>query len=212
VTFGPPQDVARRATFRAMTTEGTATLPASDTATDDGALHCYRHPDRETWVRCGRCDRPICTKCAMQGPVGFRCRDCGKPVIDPLTSMKPRQVVLGGLVSVAAATLGGVIAMQLGFWAIFVGFFAGGLVADVVMRVTGYKRGPVMVTILLGGIALGALIAVGLSYGMFIAAFMPIAGEEPIDYPFVAYLLSQAPWAIVYAGAAMAGAWGRLRF
>ena len=68
MTFGPPQGFARRARFRAMTTEGTATLPAADTATDDdGALHCYRHPDRETWVRCGRCDRPICTKCAMQG-------------------------------------------------------------------------------------------------------------------------------------------------
>ena len=196
-----------------MTTEGTAPALATeavDDAADDGTLHCYRHPDRETWVRCGRCDRPICTKCAMQGPVGFRCRDCGKPVNDPLTSMKPHQVVLGSLVSVGAGVLGGLIGLQLGFLAIVVGFFAGGITADLVMRVTGYKRGPVMATILLGGIALGTLIAFGLSYGM-LASFAPIAGEEPIDFPFMAYLVQQAPWAIVYAGAAMAGAWGRLR-
>jgi ABC-type amino acid transport system permease subunit len=147
-----------------MTTEGTATLPAAEPAADDdGTLHCYRHPDRETWVRCGRCDRPICTKCAMQGPVGFRCRDCGKPVNDPLTSMKPHQVALGSLVSIGASVLGGLIGLQLGFLAIFVGFFAGGLTADLVMRVTGYKRGPVMATILLGGIALT------LSYTAYVA-------------------------------------------
>ena len=193
-----------------MTTEGTATLPAAETAADDdGALHCYRHPDRETWVRCGRCDRPICTKCAMQGPVGFRCRDCGKPVNDPLTSMKPPQVVLGGLVSIGAGTLGGLIGLQLGFFSIIVGFFAGGLIADLVMRVTGYKRGPVMATILLGGIALGTLIAFGLSYGMFIAAFMEVARNARRRHPPVPH--DQGPWAIVYAGAAMAGAWGRLR-
>jgi hypothetical protein len=34
-------------------------------------------PDRQTYVGCGRCDQPICTKCAMQGPVGFRCKQCG---------------------------------------------------------------------------------------------------------------------------------------
>ena len=37
-------------------------------------------------------------------------------------------------------------------------------------------------------------------------------GEEAVDYPFLAYLMAEAPWGIVYAGAAMAGAWGRLRF
>jgi hypothetical protein len=196
-----------------MTTEGTATLPGAEPTTgDDGALRCYRHPDRETWVRCGRCDRPICPRCAMQGPVGFRCRDCGKPVNDPLTTIKAPQLVLGSVVSIGAGTLGGLIGVQLGLFSIIVGFFAGGLIADLVMRVTGYKRGPVMATILLGGIALGTVIAIGLSYGMFLAAWMPAGEGEPIDYPFVAYLMASAPWAIVYAVAAMAGAWGRLRF
>ncbi|MEU6735484.1 rhomboid family intramembrane serine protease [Streptomyces physcomitrii] len=37
---------------------------------------CYRHPDRETGVRCVRCDRPICPECMVSASVGFQCPDC----------------------------------------------------------------------------------------------------------------------------------------
>lgn len=41
-----------------------------------GAPVCYRHPDRETGVRCTRCDRPICPQCMVSASVGFQCPDC----------------------------------------------------------------------------------------------------------------------------------------
>ncbi|MCX4675824.1 rhomboid family intramembrane serine protease [Streptomyces sp. NBC_01433] len=41
-----------------------------------GAPTCYRHPDRETGIRCTRCDRPICTDCMINASVGFQCPDC----------------------------------------------------------------------------------------------------------------------------------------
>ncbi|MEU1872352.1 membrane associated rhomboid family serine protease [Streptomyces ambofaciens] len=37
---------------------------------------CYRHPDRETGIRCTRCERPICTDCMINASVGFHCPDC----------------------------------------------------------------------------------------------------------------------------------------
>ena len=40
------------------------------------ALHCYRHPDRETLVSCSNCERPICTSCMTQAAVGVRCPEC----------------------------------------------------------------------------------------------------------------------------------------
>ncbi|HEX2177299.1 MAG TPA: rhomboid family intramembrane serine protease [Nocardioidaceae bacterium] len=38
--------------------------------------HCYRHPDRETYISCQRCGRPICPECMNQAAVGFHCPTC----------------------------------------------------------------------------------------------------------------------------------------
>ena len=37
---------------------------------------CYRHPDRVTYVRCTRCNRPICSECMRSAAVGHQCDDC----------------------------------------------------------------------------------------------------------------------------------------
>ncbi|GGD11368.1 rhomboid family intramembrane serine protease [Nocardioides daphniae] len=37
---------------------------------------CYRHPGRETYIRCQRCDRPICPECMRDAAVGFQCPSC----------------------------------------------------------------------------------------------------------------------------------------
>jgi membrane associated rhomboid family serine protease len=37
---------------------------------------CYRHPDRETFVKCQRCGRPICGECQTLAPVGVHCPEC----------------------------------------------------------------------------------------------------------------------------------------
>ncbi|OAN37026.1 rhomboid family intramembrane serine protease [Mycolicibacterium iranicum] len=37
---------------------------------------CYRHPDRQTYVRCTRCNRFICPECMRNAAVGHQCADC----------------------------------------------------------------------------------------------------------------------------------------
>ena len=37
---------------------------------------CYRHPDRESYIRCQRCERTICPDCMREAAVGFQCPSC----------------------------------------------------------------------------------------------------------------------------------------
>ena len=37
---------------------------------------CYRHPDRQTYVRCTRCQRYICGECMRSAAVGQHCVEC----------------------------------------------------------------------------------------------------------------------------------------
>jgi membrane associated rhomboid family serine protease len=54
---------------------------------------CYRHPDRETYVRCQRCDRPICPDCMREAAVGHQCVEC---VREGNQSVRQAQAPLGG--------------------------------------------------------------------------------------------------------------------
>ncbi|CRK60730.1 FIG056164: rhomboid family serine protease [Alloactinosynnema sp. L-07] len=44
--------------------------------TQAGLPACVRHPDRQTGLRCTRCDRPACPECLVEAAVGFQCVDC----------------------------------------------------------------------------------------------------------------------------------------
>lgn len=183
--------------------------PAADAAAEPepAALRCYRHPDRETWVRCGRCDQPICSRCAMQGPVGFRCRDCGRPAVDPLTSMRPSQLAVGLGLSVLGGVVVGLVTARIGFFGLLLAWFAGGIIADAVIRFVGFKRGPKMIGILFGGILVGAAAAFAGEAVGFAGSFGPDGGA------FVAaYLLDQGLWAALAVTIACFGAWSRFRF
>ncbi|MEQ1822969.1 MAG: hypothetical protein ABL949_10690 [Fimbriimonadaceae bacterium] len=51
---------------------------AAESPPKEGDQFCYKHPKVSTNLSCGKCERPICTKCVMMGPAGIRCRECGK--------------------------------------------------------------------------------------------------------------------------------------
>jgi membrane associated rhomboid family serine protease len=56
---------------------------------------CYRHPDRATYIRCTRCNRPICPECMHDAAVGHQCDECvregAKTVRQPKTRFGGRE-------------------------------------------------------------------------------------------------------------------------
>jgi membrane associated rhomboid family serine protease len=54
---------------------------------------CYRHPDRATYVRCTRCNRPICPECMRDAAVGHQCDEC---VREGAKTVRQPQTVFGG--------------------------------------------------------------------------------------------------------------------
>ncbi len=62
---------------------------------------CYRHPGRETYVRCTRCDRYICPDCMRDAAVGHQCVECVAEGNQGVRRAVPR-TVLGGRAAASA--------------------------------------------------------------------------------------------------------------
>lgn len=58
-----------------------------------GVPTCYRHPDRETYISCQRCGRPICPDCMHEASVGFHCPSC---VAEARKSVRTARTTYGG--------------------------------------------------------------------------------------------------------------------
>ena len=62
---------------------------------------CYRHPGRESHIRCQRCERPICPDCMNDAAVGFQCPEC---IAAARKETRSARTTYGGLRPTNAAT------------------------------------------------------------------------------------------------------------
>ena len=131
---------------------------------EDYELACYRHPDRYTALRCYSCGRPICSRCAVKTPVGYRCPDCIREAEAVFFTARPLDYLLAALVSLPLSVLAGYLVTLFGrgFFFIIIIFFIGGaiggLIAGVASRVAGRRRGRYLPHVVAASVILGAFV------------------------------------------------------
>ena len=119
-------------------------------------MQCYKHAKVETFLSCGRCEKPICPDCVVQGPAGIRCRECASVNANRLYKVPPIRLVWSGLVAVVAGSVGLVAVNNVPVFGVALAYFYGRLLADTVMRASGMRAGWMIKAFAVGGIVCGA--------------------------------------------------------
>lgn len=142
------------------------TMPPTDTAhAHPPVMYCANHPEVETYLRCNKCNKPICLQCAVQTPVGYRCKECVRAQQDVYFNGTTSDnlvalAVAFGVVTVATPIVGFFLS-AFGFLSFIIAFVAGGAagsaLAQIVRRAVGRRRSRTMRWFAFAGILLGVI-------------------------------------------------------
>ncbi|OJX48220.1 MAG: hypothetical protein BGO78_13190 [Chloroflexi bacterium 44-23] len=120
---------------------------------------CYRHPDRETFLRCNRCERLICSECAVLTPTGYRCKECVRGQQKVFNTAKAQDFILGSLTALILGYIGGVIARYIGFFIIFIAPLMGVVIAEAVRKLIKKRRSTALYRAVTVAAVIGALLS-----------------------------------------------------
>jgi hypothetical protein len=127
-------------------------------------MYCANHPDVETSLRCNKCGKPICAKCAVRTPTGYRCKECVRGQQKIFDTALWYDYLLGSLIAAVLGFLASLLASLinglgiLGWILIVIGApTAGVIIAEGVRLATRKHRSrPLFITIS-AAVAVGAL-------------------------------------------------------
>jgi len=125
--------------------------------TEETKLFCYMHPDRETLLRCNKCERPICTQCAVLTPTGYRCKECICFQQKIFETAQNSDLVAAPILAMIIALIGSFFSRYLGFFTIFLAPFIGLIIVEVDRRVTQKRRSILLTRLITGTALLGSL-------------------------------------------------------
>ena len=162
-----------------------------------GPLRCAAHPKTETYLRCGKCEKPICPRCMIQTPVGARCRPCAGLRRLPMFDVRPMDLVRGSLAGVAASAAGGLALLSLsampgvGFFGFILMALLGYLVGEAASRAARRRRSRTL------GWATVLALPLGLVLGQ--AAFFMLVGGAPAAFavPAAIAMLVTPIWSLL---------------
>ena len=188
-----------------------------------GQVPCSYHPDVQTGLRCTRCGKPICPRCAVRSPVGLRCPDCagvrGLPTYRTPANSLLRAAGGGLLVAIVVAVL-----WRFGpEWSFYLSLLLGFGVVETIARLTGNKRGRDLQVLAIGIVTFGLVLSRVLltqRYGVTLEDLNSLEAAvrteqvrqefrfpQPVDFLLRIRLIPD----LIYAALAYAIAWIRFR-
>jgi hypothetical protein len=169
--------------------------PAPKTqSNDEPVLYCANHPTVETLLRCNKCGKPICMKCAVQTPVGYRCRECVRQQQNVYFNAEawdnPIALAVSFVVTLLATPLVSAILGRTGFFGIMIGLFigasAGGVLAQIIRWAVGKRRGRYLHYFALAGVLLGVLL--GSVISLFMVGVFPLFSIPTLVFTVLAVM------------------------
>ena len=124
---------------------------------------CINHPDRETYLRCNRCERSICSSCAVLTPTGYRCRDCVRGQQRVFETAQSLDYVYAFGIALVVSFLGSYTAGVMGFFTLFIAPIVGMIAAELVRWAVRRRRARLLFQLAAGGAALGGLAQLALN-------------------------------------------------
>ncbi|MEN8173096.1 MAG: B-box zinc finger protein [Chloroflexota bacterium] len=120
------------------------------------ASYCVNHPRRETSLRCNRCDKLICSQCAIHTPTGYRCKTCIRSQQKSFDTAQWYDYVSASVVAGLLSYFGALIATRLGFFLIIIAPLIGTGIAEAVRIATGKRRSKQLFLVTAAAILLGS--------------------------------------------------------
>ncbi len=120
-------------------------------------LYCANHPQRETSLRCNRCEKPICPDCAILTPTGYRCKECVRGHQQKFNTATWIDYVLAFITAASVSYISSLITSFLSFFMLILAPFAGIVVAEAVRWVIKKRRSPGLFMTATVATALGSL-------------------------------------------------------
>jgi hypothetical protein len=118
-------------------------------------LYCANHPNEETYVRCSRCEKPICARCRVRTPVGFRCFDCANLQVLPTYAVSADYYLKAALFGFAAAGAAGVLMGLFPAFEFWAALIMGIAVPEAVAVAANQKRGPGLQMVAMAAVVFG---------------------------------------------------------
>jgi len=159
-------------------------------------LYCANHPTVETHLRCNNCGKPICPKCAIATPTGYRCKECVRSQQKLFETAQWFDYLTAGITALVLSFVGSLIIPCLGFFVLILAPIAGVIIAESCRFIINKRRSKRLYLTIAITTALGSLLLVLLNLLTFIVAL------GHFNFSGLIYLIVQVTYAIMVTSTA----------